>query len=170
MLIYHPAFDASHCSYRILKILSKISLDKSIEKDRIKIIDFYMVFPKQMRSIRFPQNLGARKIRSELDKINDSYRPCRSPFLIQQKMSIIQDKVLNSLVTNEYLSYISSKNEYTQGSKFSHLALSNSLFSNFINKDLENLILDFFINCPLNGKDGLKDRTALMEFRYDNKL
>lgn len=167
MLIYHPAFDASHCSFRILKLFNILNENKYIEEERIKIIDFYIVFPKKIKFIRFPKEIKAKYIRKALDSINDSYRPCKNHFLMAKKMSFIQEKVLQSLVINEYLNKREGSNEYKRGEKFSQLALSTPILDTYINHEVEVLIFDFLLNCELNGKDGLKDRTTLMEFRYD---
>lgn len=168
MLIYHPAFDASHCSYRIVRLFNLINNDDYLEEERIKIMDFYTVFPKKIKNIKFPQQIKSKEIRKELDQINDIYRPCRNPYLIAKKMSLIQEKVLQILVINEYLDYKESTNSYKKGQKFNQLSISNQMFENQIKQAIEILIIDFLLNHPLNGKDGLKDRTSLMEFRYDN--
>lgn len=167
MLIYHPAFDASHCSYRILKLFNIVQDNHYLEEERIKIIDFYLVFPKKIKFIRFPKEVKSKFIRKEIENINDSYRPCKNHFLMAKKMSFIQEKVLQSLVINEYLNKKEGSNEYTKGGKFSQLSLTPSLLDTYISYEVENLIFDFLLNYKVNGKDGLKDRTALMEFRYD---
>ena len=168
MLIYHPAFDASHCAFRILKLFNTLSDIDFLELDRIKIIDFYIVFPKTMKYIKYPQNIDSKKIRKELNLINNTYRPCRNPYLISKKMSIIQDKVLSILVTNEYLSFNNLDNSYSKGQKFNQLSLKSTLFENSLKYEIEVLVLKFLLTHPINNKDGLKDRTSLMEFRYDN--
>lgn len=43
-MIYHPRNDIYHCCFRIVSILSLSNLS-SIELDKLKIIDFYLVFP-----------------------------------------------------------------------------------------------------------------------------
>jgi hypothetical protein len=168
MLIYHPAFDASHCSYRIVKLFNILDEKRYIEEDRIKIIDFYTVFPKQIKYIKFPRSINSRYIRKEIDKINDIYRPCKSSFLMAKKMSFIQEKVLQILVINEFLDKRESSKEYKRGGKFNQLALSTPIFEEYIQHEVEELLLNFLLNHPLNGNDGLKSRTSLMEFRYDN--
>lgn len=167
MLIYHPAFDTSHCAYRILKIFNTIDSISHLEADRLKIIDFYLVFPKQIKNIRFPRAVKTGKIRSAINSIDDTYRPCKSPFLIFQKMNIIQEKVLKSLVMNEYLDYSFSNKSYKQGAKFKLLSLSEPLFDNFFPFEVEKEIINFFTTYEVDGKDGLKDRTQMLEFRYD---
>lgn len=168
MLIYHPAFDASHCSYRIVKLFNKLEENHYLEEDRIKIIDFYTVFPKQIKFIKFPKKVNSKLIRKEIEKINDTYRPCKNPFLMVKKMAFIQEKVLQILVINEYLYKKESSKEYKKGKKFNQLALSSQILNEYINQEVEILIFDFLLNHPLSGKDGLKNRSSLMEFRYDN--
>ena len=64
MIIYHPANDVNHCSYRILNILYATNNNK-LHCDMLKIVNFYYVYPhllKRMKSFPRPLNYQAKKI------------------------------------------------------------------------------------------------------------
>ena len=48
MIIYNPAFDIYHCVYRMISILSNL-VNEKIEVDKLRILDFYMVFPGEIK-------------------------------------------------------------------------------------------------------------------------
>ena len=61
MLIYHPVHDINHCLYRILALL-EISKHKEIDWELIKLMDFYVLFPHQLKNIKpFPMELIKHK-------------------------------------------------------------------------------------------------------------
>ena len=41
ILTYHPVFDAYHCAFRLIRILSHDNVYK-IERDKLRILDFYL--------------------------------------------------------------------------------------------------------------------------------
>ena len=53
MLIYHPAFDIYHGIFRLLRILSLAPRQK-FEIERIRILDFYVLFPSELPRYTFP--------------------------------------------------------------------------------------------------------------------
>ena len=167
MLIYHPAFDASHCVYRILKIFEKIEDNNSIEIERVKIIDFYMVFPKKIQQIRLTRSKKLSKVKESVKQLDDTYRQCNSPFLIFQKMNMIQDKVLITLVKNEILTFCNENKVYKKGTRFPQNSSNIQLFEDYLSTDDEKEFTDFLYFTPIDGKHGLKSRTNLMEYRYD---
>ncbi|HGA8765958.1 TPA: ABC-three component system middle component 5, partial [Salmonella enterica subsp. enterica serovar Virchow] len=42
MLIYHPAYDAYHCLFRMIALIDHVN---EIEVDKARILDFYLIFP-----------------------------------------------------------------------------------------------------------------------------
>ncbi|MDX2353240.1 ABC-three component system middle component 5 [Stutzerimonas xanthomarina] len=51
MLMYHPAFDANHCLYRIVSIL-RATDDQQISWPLLRMLDFYYLFPGQLKNIK----------------------------------------------------------------------------------------------------------------------
>ncbi|USE84317.1 ABC-three component system middle component 5 [Acinetobacter tibetensis] len=165
MLIYHPAFDSSNCCYRLITLFRHLHPSISLEIDRLKIIDFYIVFPKKLSTTRVPNEF--KKLKGELKRIDDTYRPCSNPFYMARKMGGIQEQVLKKLVSNKILEFNINTNSYCRGENFSKITIDGKL-SPFLSEETEKLFLEYLTIYPLKGKDGIKHRTLLMEYRYDN--
>ena len=50
--MYNPAFDPSNGIYRMLNILKHFDVNECIEVDRLRIYDFYLLFPYKAYRIR----------------------------------------------------------------------------------------------------------------------
>ena len=50
--MYNPAFDPFNGIYRMLNILKHFDADECIEVDRLRIYDFYLLFPYKAYRIR----------------------------------------------------------------------------------------------------------------------
>jgi len=66
MIIYHPFKDANHCSFRIISLLYKNK--NKISDDIIKFMDFYYLFPQQLKNI-----CGWPRSNSKIAKKNKTY-------------------------------------------------------------------------------------------------
>lgn len=53
-LSYHPAFDAFNNIFRFLRIILNENVS-SIEVDKLRILDYYLLFPWRAATIRLPQ-------------------------------------------------------------------------------------------------------------------
>ncbi|HEX3142502.1 MAG TPA: ABC-three component system middle component 5, partial [Pyrinomonadaceae bacterium] len=75
MLTYHPAFDSYHCAYRTLLIV-RAAGEISLEIERVRIWDFYLVFPSETRKISFPRDLPLFKkvlTQNSYEQVTDSH-------------------------------------------------------------------------------------------------
>ena len=45
MAMYNQVFDMYHCIYRIIHILKRLHENEILELDRLRIWDFYILFP-----------------------------------------------------------------------------------------------------------------------------
>jgi hypothetical protein len=45
MIIYNQAFDLYHAVYRMLQLLTHFNKKEYVEVDRLRIWDFYVLFP-----------------------------------------------------------------------------------------------------------------------------
>ncbi|HEL5028464.1 TPA: hypothetical protein UOA81_003698 [Stenotrophomonas maltophilia] len=165
MLIYHPAMDAYHCVFRILLILRR--LDR-IEVDKARILDFYILFPSAILSARLPESLRGR--RKFLAAYKNPYRDPISPTTSFHEISRIQEAAINCIAGSGLVEISSLNNGLLVRSQ---APLSSDLLQSmddYLAKNLElaEVILDELSSIPLLGTDGLKHRTSLMEYRYDN--
>lgn len=52
MLVYHPAYDAYHCLFRMMAIMENTN---RLEIDKLKILDFYILFPALLSEVKMPR-------------------------------------------------------------------------------------------------------------------
>lgn len=171
MIVYNQALDLYHTIYRFLQFLNRFDSGVLIEVERLRIWDFYLLFPSKIHDIRLKQNESdIRKIRKEFIKdVNNPYeritedrkifekiKPyqlaalnCIASYgiidkalLNQQRISIIQKDILIEFVRN--LDELSAKD-----------------------RNVITLMTAHYFHLSLFGPDGLKNRTNLMESKYD---
>jgi hypothetical protein len=95
MLLYHPFFDPHHCLFRMLRLLDKVESNE-VEASRLKVWDFYVLFPFALASIQLPHT--ERRIRSISQRQENRYEVLydhRRAFL---RLEPIQNAVLAHLL------------------------------------------------------------------------
>jgi hypothetical protein len=164
MILYHPFDDVYHCFYRISLIISRLPI-KEYDIKHIQIFDFYFLFPGLLRDITWPQELGLYR---------KYIRSFRKPYaFITDDKSMI--KHLEHQAT-DVLRYMAAYNLIDVDKIRENIVLLNNKkrINEIVGKtsNYDNDLLDFLVNVlakiPLNGKNGLKRRTGLFEYRYDN--
>lgn len=171
MAMYNQAFDLYHGIFRILHILNRFQNNEVLELDRLRIWDFYLLFPYKTYEIRLSREhkeialfrktyikQGANPYDSVYDgrKLLERLRPYQIGALscLASYGIINADKLLDNEV------------EITDRSKL--IALTQNL-ANL--SDEENNVLSwlctFFRTFPLNGNNGFKSRTKLIISKYD---
>ncbi|MEQ5296100.1 ABC-three component system middle component 5 [Providencia rettgeri] len=163
MIIYHPLKDANHCSYRIISLLYKNN--NKVNEDHIKFMDFYYLFPDQLKHIsRWPRSNS--KLAKEIQTIENSYEHIENPRRIFFELNIIRKNTVAHLFSKGIITLVEE-----------HLILhENKIPISFITA-IENdpfrdsfifkIITDSIPKLAIKGKNGLKAKTNLMEYRYD---
>ena len=165
MLIYNPAYDIYHTMYRIILLSSRIA--KTIEIDKLKILDFYYVYPTELLDIKKP--VGFKKYEKFLKPEKNKYDRINNPKRIFYKMNSIQFQAMKILVAYGYLDSESFENgmvkvtEKSLGEEFQIMVVK----SVELNTNLITLLTGPIADIDLYGHLGLKERTGLIEFRYD---
>lgn len=166
MLIYNPAYDVYHTMFRILQLMTKIN--SKIEVDKLRILDFYLVFPAELLEIKSFK--GFRKYSKYLKEDINKYERVINAKRLFHKMESIQLEAIKGLISYGLLSgdaFKSGKIEKTS------LEISETLSgqiadANKTNLNLINLLTGPLASMDLYGHLGLKVRTNLLEFRYDS--
>lgn len=166
MLIYHQRNDVFHCTFRLLSILSIIG-QNDIEFSRLKMIDFYIVFPHLISSISFPHVAGVKKIKDEVQTFPVPYEMLPSRRMLFSEMGDFQLQAIDILKAKNILEVnregIISKAENFDSEEIQTLVKDNSITSSVFYKSFISILM----GCDLYGNNGLKQRTGLMEYRYD---
>ncbi|WP_317124760.1 ABC-three component system middle component 5 [Chryseobacterium sp. 6424] len=151
--------------YRIILLSSRIA--KTIEIDKLKILDFYYVYPTELLDIKKP--VGFKKYEKFLKREKNKYDRINNPKRIFYKMNSIQFQAMKILVAYGYLDSESFENgivkvtEKSFGEEF-QIMVEKSVE---LNTNLITLLAGPIADIDLYGHLGLKERTGLIEFRYD---
>lgn len=167
MLVYHPAFDLYNCIFRMLSLLN-YSKDEEIHFDKLRIWDFYLAFPNQVRTIAFPSNL--RKLKESVFKYKENpYETLSDPKRVFERMKTYQLSAAKCLASYGFIDSKSLlKNKVVKTNKEIPAELLERV--NYLSPEKNNiikLIVNEFVDLPLYGAKGLKARTGLIEFKYD---
>jgi hypothetical protein len=138
-----------------------------IEVDKARILDFYLIFPSLVSEIRMPHNYSV--VKKEAKKYSNAYRNPINTASTFRDMYEIQMAAIRCLAATGLIEILPlEKNLIMRTDK----SIPDGLLlcmSDFLNakEDIYTFIINKLSKFPLTGKDGLKDRTNLMEFRYD---
>lgn len=171
MIIYNRAYDLYYTVFRLLQYLNRIEEGELLEVERLMIWDFYLLFPKEVSTIRLKRgeteikkaikyiNTGlnnpyeeignARKIFEKIKPYQKAALNCIASYGIIDKSLLLQQRVL--IINKEVLNVFFGK--YTEGSPE-----TNNIIS---------IMTQYFHRISLYGTDGLKSRTNLIESKYD---
>ncbi|WP_278717349.1 MULTISPECIES: ABC-three component system middle component 5 [Bacteroides] len=170
MIIYHPAFDLYHTVYRMLQLLIHLKSYETIEVERLRIWDFYMLFPEKISTIKLKREEKDIKdlIRTFIPPKNNPYEKVYDNRKMFEKIKPYQMAALKSLA-----SYGIINKDYLVNNHISPLAnLSENQFLcigelSSREKNAMALLTSHFYQMSLFGANGLKDRSGLMEYKYD---
>jgi hypothetical protein len=164
MLIYHPAYDAHHCIFRSLLIMTRC---KVIEAEKLRILDFYLCFPSELKDIRLAKGYGdARKISQNMK--NEYHGPVNKK-LVFRDLEHIQLAAFRTIAASrlvdaaEYESGLMRRTDIHVPTELGE-ALNTAAEEQ---KTVLNFVIETLADIPLRGDNGLKHRTGLMEYRYD---
>lgn len=167
MLIYHPVFDANHCVFRTLLLLQEQN-NCEIDIELFRIMDFYVLFPSLLKSIKpFPNQLA--KYKKAVHLINDPYEKIKNPNRIFLELRRIQSIAFHHLLSKHLIDMESFENGKI---KKTDTSLPESLLASINKTKYKNCEWFTLISSELKkiefyGASGLKKRTGLMEYRYD---
>ncbi|MES2425469.1 MAG: ABC-three component system middle component 5 [Bacteroidota bacterium] len=156
MLVYHPAFDNYHCIVRVLKLLNNMPNDK-YSIDRIKMYDYLLLFPNDLRKLTLPtawNNFKNIKAQNRFNEVQNSMD-------IYNRISGFQNIALNALATFGVIDQALFNKDFIKLTK-TPVDISLSL------TDVEVKLFDF-INRYLNNLSlkELKERTKLMNHKHE---
>lgn len=165
MLIYNQAYDLYHTMFRILQIMEKTKQD--VEVDKLRILDFYLAFPAELLEIR--SFVGFKKYERFLKAETNAYERVIDRKRLFFKMEHIQISAMKALISYNLF----DASEFKNGKlKRTDIPLSENLASrinkaNEENQNIVTLITGPLASMNLYGHLGLKERTNLIEFKYD---
>lgn len=141
--------------------------EREIEFAKLRLIDFYFVFPHLLADIKLPQLENAGRLKKLSKALPTPYEKLPDKKRIFSEMGDFQIQAAHILKAKKILN-MSDELRVRKGDNFtndsiSKLAIENSYLSN----QFYSFLVEIFYHAELSGEAGLKKRTELMEYRYD---
>ena len=171
MITYNPAFDLYHSIFRMAHIAAKLNESESFEIDRVRIWDFFLLFPDKVHTITI------RRDEEDLRRYRSTFlRPEHNPYEFKGEnrklfewIKPVQVSALNCLVSCGILNKV--KYESGRVCVADRQALSDLLAKTGTITPRESNVLAFMSSLShtmsMAGEYGLKARTRLLESKYD---
>lgn len=167
MLIYDYALDPYHCSIRILAMCMFGVWASEVHAEQVRILDYFLVYPSKVASIRLPAEY--KTIRYSANEMANPYRYSPSKRAAFERMRPVFYAAASGLVAaglldltsfeRGVLKFLPEKLSPEMAASIQRYKARQSIVGNFV--------LSALAAIPLNGPDGLKHRTGLLEYRYD---
>lgn len=169
MLLYDWTTDPHHTFLRlstILKIFHEKGI-KEVEYDRLRILDFILAKPTIIAEMTWDKEWSVSK--STFNKLKHEYNIFPKETLFHQMKYIFDIVILTLEKLTIIISDISASPRYNIVIENLSAELQEVINAQqSINTDAIAFIKNHLVDYPLLGKGGLKNRSTLMEYRYDN--
>ena len=170
MIIYNQAFDLYHTIFRLLLFLERFDAGQVIEIERLRIWDFYLLFPNKVHSIRLKQNESEiRKLRRFIKKTKNPYEVISEDRKVFERIKPYQLAAINCIASYGIIdkSFLNQQRVSILNKETLKELLSQCEEISDKERNVVSLMTSEFSRLSLFGIDGLKNRTKLMESRYD---
>lgn len=173
MIIYNQAFDLYHAVFRMLKLLTSFDKDEYVELERLRIWDFYFLFPNKIHEIKLKRTEKDIKaiLNQFISKTENPYEIILENRKVFEKIRPYQISAINCLASygiidkellkENRVSVISKDILIDYSKKFEELTTKE--------KNLIKILTSHFYQMPMFGENGLKKRSNLIESKYDAK-
>ncbi|WP_170432973.1 ABC-three component system middle component 5 [Ruegeria arenilitoris] len=170
-LSYQPAFDPYNAMFRLLQLRERSWLTQAVPYDALRIADFFLLFPffLQDKDIRYkPEHRSIRSVGKKY-KAEKPYSRLPDKRTLFRRVEPFQVAAIGSLVNGGFVEADSWEQRIVEATpkEIPNTLLTQLHAENSANSELIDAILKLLMDYPLTGKDGLKDRTGLLEYRYD---
>lgn len=166
---FQPALDPYHAVFRMLRLHNIFVTGHVITFDHLRLLDFYLLFPFRFDEIRLaPTHRGLKKIGS-LYAGSRPYGGVPDSNVLFGRMRSIQSAAIDTLLDQGYLaSRDPDRIELVVVEKEAPEDLRQRVSAtNSKQAELMEALKTLATHYPINGPNGLKARTGLLEHRYD---
>ncbi len=170
MLMYHPVQDANHCVFRILLLLEK-SIHEEIDIELYRLLDFYILFPHLLKKIS-PLPAELRAYKRLLREVPEPFESMLNTKRIIHELGSLQTVALHNLLAKKLIDIDSFKANRLKRTdeQLPEELMSLIDSSDKAQKEWFRMVVNELPIVDFEGKNGLKKRTGLMEFRYDTEV
>jgi len=138
--------------------------DRPVKSDRLRLLDLYLLFPELADQMRLPSS--ARGWRNVLRARANAYWSTCDRILLFQQMTPIQKCAL-SLLDSTRLVVQDPQSRRWSVCADGHPILTAAIERNREDDEVVGFLAEVLLPLPLTGSQGLKARTGLIEWRYD---
>lgn len=169
-LTYNEAFDPYHAAFRFLRLHLACDISGRLPFDTLRILDFYLIFPFRLQAMKFfSDDMGWRKVSKSYES-QAPYGTMPDDSALFARMEPFQRAAVTSLVRSGHVA--SSAWEFNEvqftAEMLPERVIARCFELNNGMKDIVEILCQIKARYPLGGRDGLKDRTGLLEYRYDS--
>ncbi|HCU0649207.1 TPA: hypothetical protein VDU70_005320 [Pseudomonas aeruginosa] len=168
-ITFQAAFDPFHALFRFFRIMEITSGLDSLTVDHARILDFYLLYPFRSGEIKLrSEHRKYKRVASDFNYLKP-YGELPDSFVLFSRMQSMQVAALDTLVSNGYLdaTAYSRKEIKLTGKLAPSEVLARIHALNEEQSKLVDLIKVLASEYSIFGRDGLKARTGLLEYRYD---
>nr|WIE92217.1 hypothetical protein P9270_003170 [Mesorhizobium sp. WSM4875] len=166
---FQPAFDAFHAVFRFLRLRTIVEAIGPLPYEKLRIMDFYVLFPHKIKDIRLTQKHQKFKRLSEKYSYMKPYGELPESRLLLERMGPMQIAAVQTLAAHRLVSSRALEQEEVRATETAvppQLAERVTQLNNS-QSDLIEFLTVLASEYQLSGDNGLKARTGLMEHRYD---
>lgn len=168
-LTYNEAFDPYHAAFRFMRLHLACDPSDRLPFDLVRILDFYLLFPFRLQSMKFfSEDTDWRKVSRSYEQ-DAPYGLMPDDKIVFARMEPFQRAAAASLVHSGHLDGSAWDEQQVQFTKkeLPSTVTTRCAELNERMADLIQILCQMKSRYPLAGRNGLKDRTGLLEYRYD---
>jgi len=165
-LVYHPVYDPYGSVLRSVRFM--LHIDEALFPDQLRIFDFLLLFPEFVSSFRLSTSLRSQFKRTKYRR-RFAYEDRPAPNRVFGEMSAASEAAIQTLRSKEIL----EDADHREGTiRLNREAVPERLSALAAERNRDEMELLSFLSdlndaFPFAGPNGLKDRSGLLEFRYD---
>jgi ABC-3C biological conflict system middle component len=167
-LVFQPALDPYHATFRLFRLFP-ILKGTALSRDHVRILDFYLLFPFLISSVRLSrEGQHFKKLARKYANLKP-YGQQPEGALLFARMDAMQNAALDTLAFNSFLEKEAlTMDQVVITNKMPPREVSQRAVElNEQQADLLEFLQSLATEYPLLGEGGLKARTGLKEYRYD---
>ena len=160
--IWHASRDAYHCAFRLTRLLLAVT-SRSIELERLRMLDMYLLFPSLLHRMSMPQELKARFRSINIPNPDEIFGRLPSAAFLCQELRVYQNTAASYLAAKDVLRRDSLKKGIAE---LQYNNLPSSIESaacsrNTAQIELVHFLVFDFIQLPLSGRESVYRRAGL---------
>ena len=165
-MLYHPAKDLNHCIYRVISIL--VNLNSPVSLEKLRLLDFYYLFPHLIKEIS-PWPSDIKDYRRTAFGIADSYEKITDKRRVFFELANAQKSAVITLLSKGILHMESYKKGelVVNNERVPKQILEMTQQDDFHSSDVFEVLVNGLALTTWKGNNGLKKRSGLMEYKYD---